>query len=232
MADGARSAMTELPRYVNTYPETVPPGFRRSRCFSFPKLGHEFLLTLFPLAGLLCRVASVSELDVPALAVSRNESLREVRRTHPLPLPSLPSMDATVAWQPCLPAMGPCVGNMSVKGPSAIEQWLRADAGDMATAYQPGSLDTLVLRDTSINLATDGQSARCRFKGGGLQGDGKGGSRIQVASMKTSTPRRRPVEDLAAQVLRPLRWPITLMGWRNVGRANFGTVPPFSLHSR
>ncbi|KAK1830198.1 SnoaL-like domain-containing protein [Podospora conica] len=123
--------------------------------------------------------------------------------------------DGSVAW-----------GNTSVKGSSAIEQWLRTDAGDM-NGVQPGSVDTLVLATPLVNLAADGQSAKCRFNGWRLQGDGKGGTRIQGGIYENEY-------TLAGD-----QWKISLLkyyalyegdyaeGWRNVGRANFGTVPPF-----
>lgn len=117
-------------------------------------------------------------------------------------------------------------GNVSAKGPEAIEKWLKSDAGDM-DGIKPGSLDTLVAATPLVNLAVDGRTAKGRFSGWRLQGNGIGETRIQGGIYENE------------YALVDGQWRISLMryyplysgnyadGWRNFGGGDLGTVPPF-----
>lgn len=69
-------------------------------------------------------------------------------------------------------------GNVTATGRSAIETWLRTDAGNM-NGIAPGSLDTLIAENPVVSLSSDGQTAKARWNGLRFQGDGQGETRIQ-----------------------------------------------------
>jgi hypothetical protein len=69
-------------------------------------------------------------------------------------------------------------GRQSVSGRPAIEAWLRQQgAGQEQLA--PGALNAEFIDEPLVNLSVDGGSAKARWMGLALRGDGKGGTRIE-----------------------------------------------------
>ncbi|CAI4213193.1 unnamed protein product [Parascedosporium putredinis] len=65
-----------------------------------------------------------------------------------------------------------------VRGPNAVEEWLRADAGAMDGAGA-GSLNAHLTEEPLVSLAENGTFARARWQVLRLMGDGAGATRIQ-----------------------------------------------------
>ncbi|KAK4186672.1 hypothetical protein QBC35DRAFT_553571 [Podospora australis] len=165
-------------------------------------------------------------LNALARDVERAESLREVKDVSATfaqlaqfgrytDMAALFADDGTLFW-----------GNASASGPQAIEKWLKDDASDM-NGVQPGSLDTLILATPLVNLAADGRTAKGRFNGWRFQGNGEGKTRLQGGIYENE------------YALVGGKWKISLLryyplydgnyeqGWRNIGRDNLGSAPPF-----
>jgi hypothetical protein len=127
---------------------------------------------------------------------------------------SLFSTNGTLIW-----------GNETARGPTAIETWIRTDAGKM-NGINPGSLDTLIAENPLVSLSVDGKSAKARWNGLRFQGDGIGGAKIQGGIYENE------------YVLSNGKWKISLLhyyamyagpyigGWRNVG----GLLPFVPYH--
>ncbi|KAK4465402.1 hypothetical protein QBC42DRAFT_218989 [Cladorrhinum samala] len=181
-----------------------------------------FLVSLILLTGL----SGATGVDDLARHVQQVESIRDVKDVTATfaqlaqfgrynEMSSLFTDDGVLLW-----------GNTSAKGPQAIEAWLKSDAGDM-NGIQPGSLDTLVAATPLVNLGADGRTAKGRFNGWRFQGNGAGKTRIQGGIYENE------------YALVGGQWKISLLryyplydgdyadGWRNFGRGDLGTAPPF-----
>ncbi|KAK3986190.1 SnoaL-like domain-containing protein [Cladorrhinum sp. PSN332] len=117
-------------------------------------------------------------------------------------------------------------GNISSQGPVGIEAWLKDDAAGM-DGILPGSLDTLVAATPLINLGLDGQTAKGRFNGLRFQGNGSGKTRIQGGIYENEYAFVDGGWKISLLRYYPLYEGDYSEGWRNIGRADLGSAPPF-----
>jgi hypothetical protein len=113
-------------------------------------------------------------------------------------------------------------GDQVVVGPAAIARWLK---GHDAPAANPGALNTELIDDPLVNLSVDGRSAKGRWRGLALRGDGKGKAWMEGGLYENE------------YVLEGGRWKIATMhyfpqyegeyktGWSNVGGKELPIVP-------
>jgi len=174
------------------------------------------------------RAASASPLNELARDVERVESIREIKDLTATfsqlaqhggytEMAALFSSSGVLTW-----------GNFSVKGPEAIERWLKRDAGDM-NGIKPGSMDTLVMATPLVNLSPDGRTAKCRWNGWRFQGDGAGKTRIQggIYENEYALDDKAGVWKISLLKFYPLYEGDYPDGWRNIGRRDLGLAPPF-----
>ncbi|KAK4161395.1 hypothetical protein QBC43DRAFT_323942 [Cladorrhinum sp. PSN259] len=117
-------------------------------------------------------------------------------------------------------------GNISAKGVANIQEWLKEDAGDM-NGVTPGSLDTLVAATPLINLGADGKTAKGRFNGWRFQGNGAGKTRMQGGIYENEYALVNGQWKISLLQYYPLYDGGYAEGWRNFGRENLGSAPPF-----
>ncbi|KAF2198744.1 hypothetical protein GQ43DRAFT_492914 [Delitschia confertaspora ATCC 74209] len=161
-----------------------------------------------------------------ARSISRVESIREIKDVQKQfaqlaqfgrfnDMASLFTNNGTLKW-----------GNQTAAGPSAIEHWLRNDAGNM-NGIGRGSLNTIVVETPLVSLSVDGRRAKGRWNGLRFMGDGAGKTRIEGGIYENEF------------VFKDGRWKISLLhyhalyrgdnytdGWRNVG----GSIPIIPYH--
>ncbi|KAH7084636.1 hypothetical protein BKA63DRAFT_497934 [Paraphoma chrysanthemicola] len=176
------------------------------------------------LAAFQCCVTASSPLDVLARDVERAESIRHIKNIQKQlshlaqfgewqAISQLFSQNGTLIW-----------GNTTVRGLSAIEQWLRIDSKAM-DGLQPGSLNTLIAENPVISLNRNGTSAKGRWNGIWFQGDGEGGTRVQGGIYENE------------YALTGSGWRLSLLsyyamyegtyenGWKNVGGKGIPIIP-------
>jgi len=121
--------------------------------------------------------------------------------------------DAKIMW-----------GDRTISGEKAIAQWLKERVGGKR-GLSPGALHTELIEDALVNLAADGQSAKGRWMGMALTGDGKGKARIEGGIYENEF------------VLEGGKWKFSLLryypqyegayetGWTNVGGKDLPLIP-------
>ncbi|KAH8648778.1 hypothetical protein BGZ60DRAFT_474264 [Tricladium varicosporioides] len=164
--------------------------------------------------------------DTLARDITRVEAIREIKDVTKqfaqlaqfgkfYDISSLFSSNAILHWGP----------NNSATGPSAIEKWLREDAGEM-DGIQMGSLNTWVIENPLISLDTRGMKAKGRWNGLRFAGDGKGGTRIEGGIWENEYVFDGGQWRIELLGYHPLYAGPYAGGWRNVG----GGLPLVPYH--
>lgn len=129
------------------------------------------LVLLAPAATGLAQAPSTQQVDELARDVSRLESLRAVKTvqrtySHYAQFALWDEMAALFAENGKI-----VLGNRVIQGRAQIAKWLASHAGDVAG---PGAVNTDLIDDPLTNLSVDGTTARSRWRGYSLRGNGKG----------------------------------------------------------
>ncbi len=186
------------------------------------RLAAVLFVVLTPCAPIQAQAPTPAQLDATARDVSRLESLRAVKdlqRSYAQyaqfglwnDMADLFSAHGKIVW-----------GDEVVEGRSAIARWIAAHGGP---ASDPGALNTELIDDPLVNLSVDGQSAKGRWRGLALRGDGKGHAWMEGGLYENE------------YVLEGGRWKIATLhyypqyegdyqtGWSNVGQKSLPIIP-------
>ncbi|KAF2690668.1 hypothetical protein K458DRAFT_438510 [Lentithecium fluviatile CBS 122367] len=181
-------------------------------------------LRAFLLLGATAIAQNATTINTLARDISRVESIREIKDitrsiTHLAQfgrfdeISDLFSANGTLQW-----------GNTTARGPLAIENWLRTEAGKM-DGIQPGSLNTWVIENPVVSLSVDGRSAKARWNGLRFAGDGEGGTKIQggiYENVYARTGKGWRIEFLGYNAMYEGPY---VGGWRNVGGRGLPIIP-------
>lgn len=165
-----------------------------------------------------------TQIDELARDVTRVESIREVKDLQRLyaqyaqfglasEMSALFADDATLIW-----------GDKTVHGRKAIEAWLRKRIG-MGRGLAPGALHTEFIEDPLINLSADGTSAKSRWMGLLMSGDGKGQSRIEGGIYENEYVLEQGSWKLSKLNFSPQYEGNYEDGWANVGNKPLPHIP-------
>ncbi len=166
---------------------------------------------------------SRQEIDELARDVARVESVRAVKDLQRFyaqyaqfglwsEMADLFAPDAELVW-----------GDDTQRGKQAIAEWLHRRVGERGLS--PGALHTELIEDPLVNLSADGRSAKSRWMGLAMGGDGKGQSWIEGGIYEND------------YVLEQGRWKIAKLhfypqyngtyedGWANTGNRQLPQVP-------
>ncbi|TIX50935.1 nuclear transport factor 2 family protein [Alteraurantiacibacter aquimixticola] len=167
----------------------------------------------------------VSRVQIDELArdVSRVEAIREVKDLQRFyaqyaqfglaaEMAALFADDAELVW-----------GEESLRGRPAIENWLRARIGPRGLA--PGALHAEFIEDPLVNLSADGGSAKSRWMGMTMSGDGEGGSSIEGGVYENEYVLEGGTWKLSRLHYFPQFEGDYANGWANIGNAQLPQVP-------
>lgn len=180
-------------------------------------------LTLLAFAGAAAHAAD--SLDALAQDVERLESLRQVKDlqrtyTHLAQAGLWNEMAALFTRD------GQFIhGTERISGSAAIAQWLTAKQGGGRQGLAPGALHFEVIDQPLANLSADGRSAKVRFNGLLMQGDGKDKTRIEGGIYENEYVREGDVWKISVSHYWPQFDGSHAMGWRNTGNADLPVVP-------
>ena len=177
---------------------------------------HLLVVAVLGCAGIAQAADSV---DALAQDVERIESLRQVK--------DLQRLYTHLANAGLWNEMGAVFihGAETVTGSTAIAKWLTARQGGGRQGLAPGALHFEVIDQPLANLAVDGRSARVRYNGLLLQGDGKDNTRIEGGIYENEYVRDGNTWKISVSHYWPQYDGSYARGWRNTGNADLPIVP-------
>ncbi len=187
-------------------------------------LGRRLLaVALFALAGVGAQAAD--SLDALAQDVVRLESLRQVK--------DLQRTYVHLAQAGLWNEMGALFasdaqfihGEERVTGGTAIARWLTAKQGGGRQGLAPGAMHFEFIDQPLANLSADGRSARARWMALLLQGDGRGGTRIEGGIYENEYRREGSTWKIAVSRYFPQYEGNYADGWSNAGNGDLPVVP-------
>jgi hypothetical protein len=191
---------------------------------SFLSLGKRLLaVALVSAAGFAAHAAD--SVDALAQDVDRIESLRQVKdlqRTYS-------QLASAGLWN----EMGALFtsdakfihGSQTVTGSAEISKWLTQKQGGGRQGLAPGALHFEAIDQPLANLSADGRSAKVRYNGLLLQGDGKDNTRIEGGVYENEYVRDGNIWKIAVSHYHPQYDGSFAMGWRNAGNADLPITP-------
>jgi hypothetical protein len=187
-------------------------------------LGKRLLaVALVSLAGAAAQAAD--SVDALAQDVDRIESLRQVKDlqrtyTHLAQAGLWSEMGALFTGTALF-----IHGAERVTGSGEITKWLTTKQGGGRQGLAPGALHFEVIDQPLANLSADGRSARVRYNGLLMQGDGRDNTRIEGGIYENEYVREGNVWKISVSHYWPQFEGSHAMGWRNAGNADLPIVP-------
>lgn len=180
------------------------------------------LLLLGVAPGALAQGISQQQVDTLARDVARVEGVRAVKNLQRSyaqyaqfalaePMAALFTDDAELIW-----------GDDSARGHQAIAAWLMRRMGGQ---LRPGALHSELIEDPLVNLSADGQSAKARWMGLTLAGDGAGATRIEGGIYENEYVLDGGVWKIARVHFSPQYEGSYEGGWTNIGNAELPRIP-------
>jgi hypothetical protein len=115
-------------------------------------------------------------------------------------------------------------GDETVRGRAAIAAWLDRRMGKRR-GLAPGALNTELIEDALVNLSVDGRSAKSRWMGMTLAGNGKGGTRIEGGIYENEYVLDQGIWKISRLHFFPQYEGTYEKGWGNVGNAELPQIP-------
>lgn len=169
---------------------------------------------------------AISQADVDELArdVTNVESVRAVKDLQRFyaqyaqfglvaEMTDLFADDATFVW-----------GDTRITGKNAIARWLEKRMGKVR-GLAPGALRTELIEDALVNLSVDGLSAKSRWMGMTLAGDGKGKTAIEGGIYENEYVRDGSTWKISKLHFFPQYSGDHATGWANTGNADLPMIP-------
>jgi hypothetical protein len=116
-------------------------------------------------------------------------------------------------------------GAQTVTGSTAIAKWLTDKQGGGRQGLATGALHFEVIDQPLANLSADGRSAKVRYNGLLLQGDGKDNTRIEGGIYENEYVRDGNTWKISVSHYWPQYDGSYAKGWRNAGNADLPIVP-------
>ncbi|HWK41867.1 MAG TPA: nuclear transport factor 2 family protein [Croceibacterium sp.] len=115
-------------------------------------------------------------------------------------------------------------GDRTVRGRAAITRWLKQRLGERRGLAE-GALHTEFIEDPLVNLSVDGRSAKARWMGMTMAGDGRGKTLIEGGIYENEYVLDDGVWKISRQHYYPQYTGDYDQGWANVGNAELPMVP-------
>jgi hypothetical protein len=114
-------------------------------------------------------------------------------------------------------------GDRVIAGAGAISAWLKANGGPAGSV--PGALNTEMIDDPLVNLSVDGQSAKGRWRGLALRGDGQGRAWMEGGLYENDYVLEDGQWKIATLHYHPQYEGSYATGWSNVDQQDLPIIP-------